>query len=137
MDNLEYFHGPSLVDHGKINEEGKKCDKQKSEVDQRSNQDPIITDIKHMPMPPTNTNFKAISAAALVASRRKVIMKYHYRIVNYILKCIAVCINKITLETFLLAMGSYCTEKWFHGIKRKGKHQFLSSSIKHVKAITQ
>ena len=137
MDNLEYFHGPLLVNPGKINEEGKQCDKLKSEVDQRSNQDPINTDIKHMPMPPTNTNFKAISAAALVASRRKVIMKYHYRIVNYILKCMAVCINKITLETFLLAMGSYCTEKWFHGIKRKGKHQFLSSSIKHVKAITQ
>ena len=83
MDNLEYFHGPSLVDHGKINEERKQCDKKKSEVDQRSNQDPINTDIKHMPMPPTNTNFKAISAAALVASRRKVIMKYHYPIVNY------------------------------------------------------
>ena len=86
MDNLEYFHGPSLVDHGKINEERKQCDKQKSEVDQRSNEDPINTDIKHMPMPPTNTNFKAISAAALVASRRKVIMKYNYRIVIYILK---------------------------------------------------
>ena len=90
MDNLEYFHGPSLVDHGKINEERKQCDKQKSEVDQRSNEDPINTDIKHMPMPPTNTNFKAISAAALVASRRKVIMKYHYPIVKYILKFMTV-----------------------------------------------
>ena len=71
MDNLEYFHGPSLVDHGKINEERKKCDKQKSEVDQRSNQDPIITDIKHMPMPPTNTNFKAISAKVALFTRSK------------------------------------------------------------------
>ena len=85
MDNLEYFHSPSLVDHSKINKERKQCDKQKSEVDQRSNQDPINTDIKHMPMPPTNTDFKAISAAALVASRRKVIMEYHYHIVNYII----------------------------------------------------
>ena len=128
MDNLEYFHGPSLVDHGKINEERKQCDKQKSEVDQRSNQDPINTDIKHMPMPPTNTNFKAISAAALVASRRKVIMKYHYPIVKYIF--MTVCININSLENiYLLAMGSYCNEKWFNGIKRKRKHQLLSSSI--------
>ena len=86
MDNLEYFHGPLLVNPGKINEEGKQCDKLKSEVDQRSNKDPINMDIKHMPMPPTNTNFKAISAAALVASRRKVIMKYHYPIVSYVKK---------------------------------------------------
>ena len=73
MDNLEYFNGgipPSiLADVSKIVDKGhdtlKRNNSQSIEEAQNGK-------TKHLPMPPSNTNFKAISAAALVASRRQV-----------------------------------------------------------------
>ena len=84
MDNLEYFNGavpPSiLADYNKkentnaLNEEnGAKDDKKLTEDKERIND-------KRLPMPPINTNFKGITAAALVASRRKV---NHFEMIIY------------------------------------------------------
>ena len=83
MDNLEYFNGavpPSiLADYNKnedtkaLNEKnGTKEGKPLAEDKERIND-------KRLPMPPMNTNFKGITAAALVASRRKV---SHFEIIS-------------------------------------------------------
>ena len=79
MDNLEYFNGavpPSiLADYNKNNENedtratNGEC---KTKEDKYSTEDRAKTGDKRLPMPPINTNFKGITAAALVASRRKV-----------------------------------------------------------------
>ena len=76
MDNLEYFNGtipPSILEDFNKN---KDTDAQNKEKDNK--EEKMVTEEKEengdkrLPMPPINTNFKGITAAALVASRRKV-----------------------------------------------------------------
>ena len=73
MDNLEYFNGvipPStLADVSKLVDKGHDALKNNNSQTREEAQNGKT---KHLPMPPSNTNFKAISAAALVASRRQV-----------------------------------------------------------------
>ena len=76
MDNLEYYNGaapPSILDNinKKENNDSQTKEKDANEEKISTEETPKIEE-KPLPMPPTNTNFKAISAAALVASRRKV-----------------------------------------------------------------
>ena len=76
MDNLEYFDGivlPTMSVDGKESSiEGKDVAGTGVKCDVKSTTEPQNADTNRLPMPPSTTNLKAISAAALVASRRKV-----------------------------------------------------------------
>ena len=79
MDNLEYFNGavpPSILDDINKNDKNKDTKKEENDAldDKKLVEEAPNIEEKRLPMPPTNTNFKAISAAALVASRRKVFL---------------------------------------------------------------
>lgn len=77
MDNLEYFNGivfpTMLVDSKGSVDEGKDIAQKDVKDGGGTKTETQIVDTKRLPMPPSTTNLKAISAAALVASRRKVI----------------------------------------------------------------
>ena len=76
MDNLEYFNGITLTKMLGSEKDRTIKDKGASEKNttgdsnsKDESQEPYST---RLPMPPSITNLKAISAAAIVASRRKV-----------------------------------------------------------------
>ena len=78
MDNLEYFNGavpPSiLADYNKNNKNedtSTTIEEYDTKEGKKSTEDKEKIGDKRLPMPPMNTNFKGITAAALVASRRK------------------------------------------------------------------
>ena len=75
MDNLEYFNGivsPTMLVDGKESTiESKDVEEKDGEDGGNTKMEP--QNANRLPMPPSTTNLKTISAAALVASRRKVI----------------------------------------------------------------
>ena len=76
MDNLEYFNGtvpPSILEDFKKNEDTGAQNKENDNKEEKTaTTEKDVNGDKRLPMPPINTNFKGITAAALVASRRKV-----------------------------------------------------------------
>ena len=76
MDNLEYFNGtvpPSILADFNKNEDTGAQNKEKDNMEEKTvTEEKDGNGDKRLPMPPINTNFKGITAAALVASRRKV-----------------------------------------------------------------
>ena len=76
MDNLEYFNGavpPSiLADYNKNDDKNALNEENNTKEGKALTEDKERINDKRLPMPPINTNFKGITAAALVASRRKV-----------------------------------------------------------------
>ena len=77
MDNLEYFNRTLLLSPVIGNKElSAECnDKEMHDIerDGKTKAQKQDVDSKRLPLPPSTTNLKAISAAALVAARRKVI----------------------------------------------------------------
>ena len=76
MDNLEYFNGAVpqsiLADYNKSEDTNVLKEKNDNKEGKTLTEDKERINDKRLPMPPMNTNFKGITAAALVASRRKV-----------------------------------------------------------------
>ena len=76
MDNLEYFNGtvpPSILeDFYKNVDTGAQYKENDNKEENTATREKDVNGDKRLPMPPINTNFKGITAAALVASRRKV-----------------------------------------------------------------
>ena len=82
MDNLEYFNGtvpPSILENFDKNEDTGAQNKENDNKEEKTaTTEKDVNGDKRLPMPPINTNFKGITAAALVASRRKVFRIFIY-----------------------------------------------------------